>query len=156
MSDIEGGQSALALASGMAAINTALLTIVRSGDHDLLSQNFGVAVSYVDGTRTETVITSIRENTRLIYIETPANPTLCIMNIAAICSSAKTRSIFTLVDNTFATPFNQQPLKLGADAVVHSATKYLGGHGDLLAGVLVGSSDFLQKVRWRTHKLLGV
>ena len=170
MCDLERGEAALAGSSGMAAVTTALLTLVDSGDHiiapraiyasaagvlDTLLTRLGVEVSYVDGTKTESFVDAVRKNTKLIYLETPANPTLSIIDLEAVCAFARSRSIITIVDNTFATPFNQRPLSLGADVVVHSATKYLGGHGDLLAGVIVGSSEFLDRARWKTHKLLG-
>ena len=86
------------------------------------------------GTKTESFVDAVRKNTKLIYLETPANPTLSIIDLEAVCAFARSRSIITIVDNTFATPFNQRPLSLGADVVVHSATKYLGGHGGLACG----------------------
>jgi len=170
MCQIEGGAAALALASGMAAISNAVFSVVEPGDHivapaslyattgallDGLLPKFGVKVSYVDAAHPEAYAQASTPATRLYYLESPANPTMKLVDIEAVVAQAKARSITTIMDNTFATPFNQRPLDLGVDLVVHSATKYLGGHGDLTAGVLVGRKDLVDRAHWQTNKVLG-
>lgn len=167
---LEAGDAALALASGMAAISNAVLSIVEPGDHivapaslyattgalfDGLLAKFGVKVSYVDATEVENYARASTPQTRLYYLESPANPTLKLVDIEGAVALARQRGITTLMDNTFATPFNQRPLEMGVDVVVHSATKYLGGHGDLTAGAIVGRKDIVDKAHWQTNKVLG-
>lgn len=167
---LEGGEAALALASGMAAISNAILSIVEPGDHivapaslyattgallDGLLPKLGVQVSYVDATDPDSYAQATTPRTRLFYLESPANPTLKLVDIAAVVGAARRHSITTLMDNTFATPYNQRPLDLGVDVVVHSATKYLGGHGDLTAGVIVGKKEVVDRAHWQTNKVLG-
>jgi methionine-gamma-lyase len=167
---LENGESALAFASGMAAITATILTLVKSGDHlilpdshyattgsfaDYLAETFNIAVTYVDATTAGNYQKAIRPNTKILYIETPANPTLKITDIAATVEIARRHNIKTIADNTFASPFNQNPLTLGVDAVVHSATKYLGGHSDLTAGMLVGTKEIVEEARHKTTKLFG-
>ncbi|HET8629465.1 MAG TPA: PLP-dependent aspartate aminotransferase family protein [Thermomicrobiales bacterium] len=167
---LEGGEAALALASGMAAVTTTLLTLLAPGDHliapeslyattnallDQVLQPFGVAVTYVDATDPANYAAAIRPTTKALYLETPANPTLKLVDIPAVVAIAREHGLTTVLDNTFATPFNQRPLALGVDAVVHSATKYLGGHGDLTAGALVGPAALVHRARWQTTKILG-
>lgn len=170
LATLEKGEAALAFSSGMAAISTTLLSLLQQGDHVVapealyattrgllkhLEEAFGVTVTFVDGTNPQAYADAIREETKVLYLESPANPTLKLVDMAAVVELAKTHGVTTVMDNTFATPFNQQPLIYGVDAVVHSMTKYLGGHGDLLAGALIGSNELVEKVRWRMHKLLG-
>ncbi len=170
MCELEQGEAALAFASGMAAISAALFSLVKSGDHIVapeslyittnsllnnLQEQFGVAVTYVDAAETHQYAEAIRPNTKILYLETPANPTLKITDIAAVAQIAKERNIKTVLDNTFATPFNQQPLSLGIDAVVHSATKYLGGHSDLTAGAVVGSTEIIERIEFHAARLFG-
>lgn len=170
MCQIEGGAAALALASGMAAISNAVFSVVEPGDHvvapaslyattgallDGLLPKFGVKVSYVDAADPQAYAQASTPATRLYYLESPANPTMKLVDIEAVVAQAKERGITTIMDNTFATPFNQRPLDLGVDLVVHSATKYLGGHGDLTAGVLVGRKDLVDRAHWQTNKVLG-
>jgi len=168
--ELEGGEAALALASGMAAISTTLLGLLRPGDEvlapwslytttgllldDLLSP-LGVGVISVDGGDPAAFAAAVTPRTALIYLETPSNPTLQLTDLAAVADIARRQGAVTVVDNTFATPVNQRPLDLGADLVVHSATKYLGGHGDLVAGVVVGRAALVERLRWHTAKLLG-
>jgi methionine-gamma-lyase len=167
---IEGGEAALALASGMAAVTTTLMTLLRSGDHivapeslyattnallDQLLTPLGVSVTYVDATDPGNYAAAIRPETRVAYLESPANPTMKLVDIPAVVAIAKERGITTVMDNTFATPFNQRPLTFGVDIVVHSATKYLGGHGDLMAGALIGKREVVERARWQTNKILG-
>jgi methionine-gamma-lyase len=115
---------------------------------------WGVECTFVEQTDPADFAKAIRPNTKLIYSETPTNPLMRITDLRAVAEIAKERGITTIADNTFATPVNQRPLELGIDAVVHSATKYLGGHHDLTAGVIVGSSKYIERA-WRFHILMG-
>ncbi len=149
---LEGGEAALLTSSGMGAIFTALMSTLNAGDHVVAQTNhyagamtllaempkrFGVEVTLVDQTKTEQFAEAVRPNTRVIYAESPTNPLMQITDLRAVAELARGRGIKTIVDNTFATPVNQRPLEFGVDAVVHSATKYLGGHSDVTAGVIV-------------------
>ncbi len=155
---LEGGEAALAFSTGMAAISSAILGYVKAGDHVVATRmlygaayNFlntklprmGAATTFVPSTRGEDLERAIRPNTRLIYFETPSNPTLEIVDIAAVASMAKARGIPTVIDNTFASPALQRPLTLGVTVVVHSATKYLCGHGDAMGGIVVGPRNYI-------------
>lgn len=158
---LEGGESALAFSSGMAAISSALLGTVRAGDHVVAARslygaayNFlntkmprlGAATTFVNSTRVEDYEKALLPNTRLIYIETPSNPVLEILDIAALARLAQSRGIPSMIDNTFASPALQQPLALGVTVVVHSATKYLCGHGDAMGGVVVGPKEYIAEL----------
>lgn len=151
IAELEEGYAGFAFASGMAAI-TSVLSLFKSGDKILISNNiyggtfrvldkvfnnFGVKYGIVDTSNIKDVKNSIDENVKAIYIETPTNPLMDITDIEAVSSVAKENNLLTIVDNTFMTPYLQKPIKLGADIVVHSATKYLGGHSDLVAGLVV-------------------
>ncbi|MEZ2442678.1 PLP-dependent aspartate aminotransferase family protein [Chitinophaga sp. RCC_12] len=151
---LEGGATASAFASGLAAID-AVIKLLKSGDEivavddiyggafrlfNKVYEKFGIKVNYVDTSDTQAVFNAITPATRLIWLETPTNPTLKISDIAAIGRIAKAHSCLFCVDNTFASPVLQKPLQLGADLVIHSATKYLGGHSDLIAGVVVAKT----------------
>ncbi len=148
---LEGGEEGLAFGSGMAAITT-LFHLLKSGDHVILSRNvyggvyrlgklvlnaFDLDFEFLDTTEPKNITRAIRPNTRMIYVETPTNPTIELTDLSAVAKIAKGRRILTAVDNTFATPYLQNPLKYGIDIVVHSATKYLNGHSDMLGGLLV-------------------
>lgn len=165
MAALEEGESALGFASGMAAISAAVLSVVQRGDHviadnilygstyDFFAEilpRYGIEVSMIDTSVSEEVEEHLRDNTRLIFYETPANPTMKLIDIKKIAQYHP----ISMVDNTYLTPYLQNPLKLGADVVVHSATKYLCGHGDALGGVIISSSDFIQGTR-RILKDLG-
>jgi len=166
---LESGEAGLAFSSGMAAETAVFLSLLKSGDH-LLSTNiiyggtfglinslltkFGIEVSFVDTTNLELVKASMRENTRVLFLETPANPTMAVSDIGELSKIAKETEAITVVDNTFATPYFQRPLGLGADIVVESCTKYIGGHGDLLGGVAVGSEELIQSMK-RPSLLVG-
>jgi cystathionine beta-lyase/cystathionine gamma-synthase len=169
IADLESAQNALLFSSGMAAITSAILTIVRPGDHvvsmrDVYGATFefmsgflpkiNVEVTFVDANHLEEIREAVGDNTKLVYLETPTNPTLKVVDIGAVKRQLSGRDAKIAVDNTFATPYNQQPLKLGADVVLHSATKYLGGHADITAGVIVSDREFISKV-YETRKLLG-
>ncbi|MFT8879136.1 MAG: PLP-dependent aspartate aminotransferase family protein [Oenococcus sp.] len=156
---IEGGTAAFAFASGSAAIHT-VFSLFSAGDHIIVGNDvyggtfrlinqvlkrFGLLFTVVD-TRDLTAVTdAIQPNTKAIYLETPTNPLLNISDIKALAQIAKAHGLKTIVDNTFATPYNQQPLALGADIVVHSATKYLGGHSDLIAGLAITNDEQIAK-----------
>jgi len=153
VAELEGGEDARACSSGMAAIHAAVASIVRKGDHmiapdslysgteklfiDIFSK-FGVETAFVDQSDTANVEDAIKENTKIIFIETPANPTLKITDLKAVARIAQERNIITIVDNTFMSPYFQQPLRMGIDVSIHSMTKYLGGHSDLIGGIIIG------------------
>ena len=154
---MEKGEIGVAFGSGLAAID-AVVKLLKSGDEILavddiyggafrlfthIYEKFGIKINYVDTTDVENVFNALTANTKLIWLETPTNPTLKVSDIRAIAKVAKAHGCLLCVDNTFASPALQQPLTLGADLVVHSATKYLGGHSDLIAG-LVASVRGLQ------------
>lgn len=159
---LEGGEAGLAFSSGMAAETALFLSQLKCGDH-LLSTNiiyggtyglisslltkFGIEVSFVDTTDPKLVRAGMRDNTRMVFLESPANPTMAVSDICEISRIAKEAGAISAVDNTFATPYFQQPLRLGADIVVESCTKYIGGHGDLLGGVAVGSTELIQSMK---------
>ncbi|MDD1751415.1 MAG: aminotransferase class I/II-fold pyridoxal phosphate-dependent enzyme [Methanothrix sp.] len=166
---LEGGKAGLAFSSGMAAETTLVLSKLQKGDHLLstdviyggtfglfssLLPKFGIDVSFVDTTNLQKVTAGLQENTRLIFLESPANPTMAVSDIGEIGKIAHEAGALLAVDNTFATPYFQRPLALGADVVVESCTKYIGGHGDLLGGVAVGSQELISSMR-RTALLSG-
>ena len=160
---LENAEAAIATASGIGAISSALWTILSAGDHIVADETlygctyaymhhgltrFGVEVTFVDASNPENVKNAMKENTKVVYIESPVNPNLKIIDIAAIAEVAHAQEgVKLIVDNTFATPYLQQPINLGADIVVHSATKYLNGHGDVIAGFVVGTLDVITQVR---------
>lgn len=160
---LEEGEAALATSSGMGAISATLWTFLAAGDHvvtdktlygctfELLNHHmkrFGVEVDFVDASDPAAVRAAMKPNTRVIYLETPANPNMKIVDLEEIVKIAKTNSnTLVIVDNTFATPYAQTPLTLGCDLVVHSATKYINGHGDLLAGFVAGKKELVDLVR---------
>ena len=157
IAELEGGTAGFAFASGMAAI-TAVLSLFREGDRILISSNvyggtyrvldkvfkqFGIRYGIADTTDLSALEAAITSDVKAILVESPANPLMTVTDLAAVSALAKRRGVLTIVDNTFMTPYLQQPLKLGADIVIHSATKYLGGHSDLVAGLVVVNSDAL-------------
>lgn len=160
---LEGAEAAVSTASGMGAITSSIWPFIQAGDHVLACgtlygctfsflneiRKFNIDVDFVDMTNIEEVESHLKDNTRIVYLETPANPTLDIIDIEEVSKivKAKSKDILVIVDNTFSTPFLQQPLKLGADIVVHSATKYLNGHGDVIAGFSCGSKELMTQVR---------
>jgi cystathionine beta-lyase/cystathionine gamma-synthase len=166
---LECAQSCLLTASGMGAMSTAILGILRQGDHiiaqrthymgttQLLSEvlpRFGIDVSTVNQSDTNTIEAAIKSNTRLIIVETPANPLLTLTDLARVADLGRHHGVVTLCDSTIATPINQQPIGLGIDLVVHSATKFLGGHHDVMAGAIVGARELLEQI-WRGHVVFG-
>ncbi len=162
MAFLEGGEAALAFGSGMAAISSVVFSLCRSGDnfissdtlyggtHSLFSDTlprYAIDAREVDTTNVQAIADAIDDKTRLIYIETPANPTLVVTDIQDVVKLARKHKIPVVVDNTFSTPYFQLPLKLGADIVIHSATKYIGGHGDTVAGVAIGKKEYIDDLR---------
>ena len=158
---LEGAEQGLIFGSGMAAVSTALLSHLRSGDHVVLQgdlyggttnliveefKKFGIAYSFSKGILASDLEAFIKPNTKVIYIETPSNPLMKIVDLEAVASMAKQRGIISMIDNTFASPVNQNPIAFGIDLVIHSATKYLGGHSDILAGTVVGSEKQIDVV----------
>ncbi len=159
MALLESAEAGLVFASGMAAVFATVLTCCKSGDdfisdkviyggsfglfQDILPK-IGITTTFIDTTDYAQIESSIKPNTKMIFVESPANPTLKINDIARIAEIAHKRKIMLCVDNTFATPYLQRPIELGADIVLHSATKYLGGHGDLIGGIVVGKKDFIK------------
>lgn len=162
MAALEGGQAAVGMASGMGAITSVMWSFLKAGDEVITDKTlygctfafmrdgltrFGIKVIHVDLTNPLALETAISDQTKIVYFETPANPNMRLVDIAAVSAIAKRHGARTVVDNTYATPVQTRPLTLGADIVVHSATKYLGGHGDLIAGIAIGSTEDMQAVR---------
>ncbi len=158
---LEHAESALIFGSGMAAVSTALMSFLRAGDHIVLQQTlyggtynlvteefekYGIAYSFTEGWEAEDFKAKIKDNTKVIYIETPSNPLLTITDIEAVASLAKKHGIISMIDNTFASPVNQNPLDFGIDVVIHSATKYMGGHSDICAGAVAASEAHMERI----------
>jgi len=158
---LEGGEAGQTFASGMAAITAVVLSTLKQGDHlistdvvygctySLFSEilpGLGIDVSFVDTSDIEKVRAAFKPQTRMVFLETPANPTITICDIREIAGLARSQGAICIVDNTFATPYFQKPLELGADISLSSCTKYIGGHADLLGGIVVGSRDFMQSL----------
>lgn len=167
---LEGGEAALGVSSGMAAISTALLGFLKKDDHAIVTQDvyggtfsffnslaprFGIEFDFVDCTVVSKIEDAIRHNTKVVYIETPSNPKLTILNLEEIAKVCKKYNLPLIVDNTFMSPYLQNPLMLGADVVVHSATKYINGHGDVVAGFIVGKQDVIHRLRRKVMGDLG-
>jgi cystathionine beta-lyase/cystathionine gamma-synthase len=155
LASLEGGKHGLAFASGMGAITTTML-LLKSGDHVVacddvyggtfrlfrrVLENYQLQFTFVDMTDLEATARAVKPTTRMLWIESPTNPTMKVVNIAAIVKFAKEKQVWTVVDNTFASPYLQQPLAIGADICVHSTTKYLGGHSDVVGGAIITSND---------------
>ena len=161
---LEEGEAGIAMSSGMGAISSTLWTVLKAGDHVVTDKTlygctfalmnhgltkFGVEVTFVDTSNLDEVKKAMKENTRADYLETPANPNLKIVDLEGVCKVAHTNpNTLVIVDNTFATPYMQKPLKLGVDVVVHSATKYLNGHGDVIAGLVVTNKELADQIRF--------
>jgi len=167
LADLEGGEAAIFTASGMGAISATIWTMVDAGDHIVASDTLygctfsflqeqvtrhGIDVTFVDATKVENIEKAMRKNTKVVYIETPANPTMKIIDIKATAKIAHAHGAKLVVDNTFCSPYCQRPLELDADVVVHSATKYINGHGDIIGGVVVGDSQTISDIRMRGIK----
>ena len=161
---LEEGEAGIAMSSGMGAISSTLWTVLKAGDHVVTDKTlygctfalmnhgltrFGVEVTFVDTSNLEEVKNAMKENTRVVYLETPANPNLKIVDLEALAKLAHTNpNTLVIVDNTFATPYMQKPLKLGADIVVHSVTKYINGHGDVIAGLVITNKELADQIRF--------
>ena len=161
---LEEGEAAVATSSGMGAISSTLWTVLKAGDHVVTDKTlygctfalmchgltrFGIDVTFVDTSNLDEVKNAMKENTRVVYLETPANPNLKIVDLEALSKLAHTNpNTLVIVDNTFATPYMQKPLKLGADIVVHSVTKYINGHGDVIAGLVITNKELADQIRF--------
>ena len=161
---LEEGEAGVAMSSGMGAISSTLWTVLKAGDHIVTDKTlygctfalmnhgltrFGVEVTFVDTSNLDEVKNAMKKNTRVVYLETPANPNLKIVDLEALAKLAHTNpNTLVIVDNTFATPYMQKPLKLGADIVVHSVTKYINGHGDVIAGLVVTNKELADQIRF--------
>ncbi len=167
---LDGADDALATATGMAAISTALLSQLSAGDHVVATDQLysgtqhifthefpklGIEATLVDGTDPQHFAQALKPHTKLIYLETPGNPTLKLNDLAAITALARGRNILTMLDNTFATPINQRAVQLGVDVVLYSATKYMAGHGQAMGGMIVGAQDFITRARLGALRYLG-
>jgi cystathionine beta-lyase/cystathionine gamma-synthase len=165
LSALENADAALVTSSGMAAISTALLTILSAGDHflsqeclyggtyDLITKDFrtlGISYDFIDGDDPQSWEVKLRPNTKAIYIETMTNPLLQVADLEAVVAFAREHGLVSLIDNTFASPINFRPPELGFDLSIHSCTKYLNGHSDIVAGAVIGRADLVEKI---THKL---
>lgn len=170
MAALEGADAALAFGSGMAAVSAVLFALVEIGDHILCSQGiygctfgllqlmkekFNIDHDLIPMESREALQEKIRPETKCIYIETPINPTMSMIDLQMVADVAKEHGIMVVVDNTFCSPYLQQPIKLGCDVVIHSATKYIGGHGDVIAGIAAGSREFMDQVAMTTKKDIG-
>jgi len=169
ISELEGTEDCAVFSSGMAAISTAIINLVSPGDHivstrdlyggtvELLSNllaRFGVQTTFVEATDMDEIESAVRDNTRLFFMESPTNPTLKLVDLSKVVETAKKNGAKVLVDNTFATPYNQQPLRLGCSVVLHSATKYLAGHNDVTAGAAAGPKELIEPMK-RLRRTLG-
>ncbi len=158
---LEHAESALIFGSGMAAVSTALMAFLKAGDHVVLQQTlyggtynlvneefskYGIEYSFTKGWTADAFEAEIKENTKVIYIETPSNPLLTITDLEAVASLAKKHGLLTMIDNTFASPVNQNPIDFGIDVVIHSATKYMGGHSDICAGAVAATKENMDRI----------
>ncbi|MBU3012437.1 PLP-dependent aspartate aminotransferase family protein [Polaribacter vadi] len=166
---LENTEDALIFSSGMAAISSAMLAFLKRGDHVVIQQviyggtynfivsefdKYGIEYSFTESDKVEDFITLVKENTKILYIETPSNPLLGITDMQAIADVAKENNILTMIDNTFASPINQNPYNFGIDIIIHSATKYMGGHSDISAGAIAASKKHIEQI-WKTAINLG-
>ncbi|EJP84931.1 hypothetical protein IC3_04753 [Bacillus cereus VD142] len=171
MAVLEGGEEALAFGSGMAAISATLIGFLKAGDHiicsnglygctygflEVLEEKFMITHSFCDMETETDIEKKIRPNTKLIFVETPINPTMKLIDLKQVIGVAKRNGLLVIVDNTFCSPYLQRPLELGCDAVVHSATKYIGGHGDVVAGVTICKTKVLAEKFVRCEKISAV
>ena len=162
LASLENAEDGLVFSSGMAAITTTLLSFLKTGDHVIFQKSlyggtfnwvvnelekFGIQFTIIEDNTTSDFENALQQNTKLVYIETPSNPLLKITDIQAVANFAKAGNLVSVIDNTFASPVNQNPIDFGIDLVLHSATKYLGGHSDICAGAVVGSNEQIQRIR---------
>jgi cystathionine beta-lyase/cystathionine gamma-synthase len=170
LAELEGSEAALVTASGMAAISTTLLTVLAAGDH-LLAQNclyggthdfvtrefagLGLTVGFIDADRPDGWRAQLKANTRAVYVEAMTNPLLEVADLKAVTEFARAHGLISIIDNTFASPVNFRPIEAGFDLVVHSATKYLNGHSDIVAGAVAGSATLIERIRHKANHLGG-
>ena len=169
IAELEGADAALLFASGMSAITTTILALTKAGDHIVAQRDiyggatkfftqwlpkFGVEVTLVDTTAYEQHANAIRPNTKILYLESPTNPTLRVVDLKKVAALAKQHGVVTLIDSTFATPINCRPAEFGIDLVMHSGTKYFGGHADLICGIVAGRRDLIDTIH-ATRTTLG-
>ena len=162
ISDLESAEDSILFGSGLGAVSSTMFSFLKSGDHVILHDSiyggtinlvntefkkFNIDFSYIDINDVDLLKSTIKKNTRIIYFETPTNPLLQIVDISLISSVAKENNIISIIDNTFASPINQNPINFGIDLVIHSATKYLGGHSDILAGSVSGTKEHIEKIK---------
>ena len=162
ISDLESAEDSILFGSGLGAVSSTMFSFLKSGDHVILHDSiyggtinlvntefkkFNIDFSYIDINDIDLLKSTIKKNTRIIYFETPTNPLLQIVDISLISSVAKENNIISIIDNTFASPINQNPINFGIDLVIHSATKYLGGHSDILAGSVSGAKEHIEKIK---------
>ena len=171
LASLEGGEDCIVLASGVAALSGLFFSLLKAGDHvvfssvtyiavyrllnELFNEKFGVETTIVDTTDLDAVKAAIRPNTKLIHIETPGNPTISVTDISALAAIAHKNDALLSVDNTFASPYNQRPIELGADFSVESLTKYINGHGDAMGGAIIGKKEYLDIIRAQAQVNLG-
>lgn len=170
VADLEHGDEAVAFSSGMAAVSGVLIHLLKSGDHVLVSEGvYGCTFGFLEMAKNkfnmdfdlirmsneEAIENCIKPETKVLYVETPINPTMHLIDLEMVIRVAKRHQLSVVVDNTFCSPYLQQPLLLGADFVIHSATKYISGHGDVIAGIAVGSAEAMQTIRMTTQKDIG-
>ncbi len=170
MASLEGGEAALAFGSGMAAVSAVLFSLTKAGDHILCSQGvygctfgllglmnekFAIQHDFSSMSTEEEIRSKLHDHTTCIYVETPINPTMQLIDLEIVVKVAKEKGIPVVVDNTFCSPYLQRPLELGCDIVIHSATKYIGGHGDVVAGIVVGTTEKMNEIRMTTQKDIG-
>ena len=162
ISDLESAEDSILFGSGLGAVSSTMFSFLKSGDHVILHDSiyggtinlvntefkkFNIDFTYIDINDVDLLKSTIKKNTRIIYFETPTNPLLQIIDISLISSLAKENDIISIIDNTFASPINQNPINFGIDLVIHSATKYLGGHSDILAGSVSGAKEHIEKIK---------
>lgn len=167
---IEEAEAALAFGSGMGAVSAVLMSMVKTGSHILcskgiygctfgllkmLEEKFGITYSFSELNSIEVIEAAIKPETACIYIETPINPTMQLIDLATVTAAAKARGLKVIVDNTFCSPYLQQPLLLGCDIVLHSATKYISGHGDVIGGFVAGKKEYIHKLAMTERKDIG-
>ena len=170
LAQLENGFGSIALASGMAAVTTAYTTFLKQGDHmistsavygpsrgvmETIFADFGIESTFIDTSRVENIIDAIKPNTKLLYLESPANPTIHLTDIEAACIVAKMNNIVSVVDNTFSSPYLQKPLDLGADVSLHSLTKFINGHADIVGGALIAKDEEVYKKLRKTMIMMG-
>ena len=162
ISDLESAEDSILFGSGLGAVSSTMFSFLKSGDHVILHDSiyggtinlvntefkkFNIDFSYIDINDVDLLKSTIKNNTRIIYFETPTNPLLQVVDISLVSSFAKENDIISIIDNTFASPINQNPINFGIDLVIHSATKYLGGHSDILAGSVSGTKEHIEKIK---------